>query len=120
MSASKLYLKGDSNTDVFLLIVWIFKNTYFLEDLWTAGSVLPVRGSLFNGVASLTVWRPLTILERDCSTRISVNFVKFLGKFFCKTHPSNHFSHDVVFFLYADLWSLYPKINLFGGAMEKE
>ena len=33
-----------------------FKNTYFVEDLRTAVSETPVRGSLFNKVASLTTW----------------------------------------------------------------
>ena len=33
-----------------------FKNTYFVEDPRTAVSETPVRGSLFNKVASLTTW----------------------------------------------------------------
>ena len=33
-----------------------FKNTYFVEDLRTAVSETPVRGSLFNKAASLTTW----------------------------------------------------------------
>ena len=35
-----------------------------------AGSKTPVRGFLFNKVASLTAWRSLTVLERDSSTGI--------------------------------------------------
>ena len=46
-----------------------------------------------------------------------MNFVKFLEKLFCRTSLSNHFSHDVVFFLCADQRGLQPKISLFGGAM---
>ena len=47
----------------------------------------------------------------------SVNFEKFLEKLFCRTPPSNHFSHDVVFFLFADQGGLQPKIRSFGEAM---
>ena len=54
------------------------------------------------------------MLERDCHT---VNFHKFLGKHFYRTPPSNHISHDVVFFVFPDQWGLEPKISLFGGAM---
>ena len=45
----------------------LFKKTYFREHLRMAGSKTPVRGVLFNKVASLTAWRPLTALERDSS-----------------------------------------------------
>ena len=75
----------------------LFKNIYFLEDLQTASSETPVRGSFFNKVASLTAWRLLTVLERDCRTYFSVSFEKFWGKLFCRTPPSNHLSHDVFF-----------------------
>ena len=75
----------------------LFKNTYIVEDLQTAGSEAPVSGSLLNKVASLTAWKHLTVLERDSSTGISLwIFVNILGKLFCRTPPSNHFSH--VFF----------------------
>ena len=50
----------------------LFKNTYFAEDLQTAGYETLVRGSLFNKVSSLMAWRPLAVLERDCSTVISL------------------------------------------------
>ena len=46
----------------------LFKNTYFVEDLRTAGSETPVRGSLFNKVASLTAWTHLTVLEAEVAT----------------------------------------------------
>ena len=76
----------------------LFKNTYFLEDLQTACSQTPVRGSFFNKVASLTPWKLLTLLERDRRTGISLWILrKFLGKLFCRTPPSNHFSHDIFF-----------------------
>ena len=71
-TASKLYLKRDSNTDVFLWICELYKNIYFVEHLQTAGSETPVRGSLFNKEASLTAWGPLTVLERDLSAGISL------------------------------------------------
>ena len=47
-----------------------FKDINFNELLRTAGSKIPVRGFLFNKAASMTVWRPLTVLERDSSTGI--------------------------------------------------
>ena len=50
----------------------LFKSTYFVEDLQTAGSETPVRGFVFNKVASLTARRLLTVLERDCRTGISL------------------------------------------------
>ena len=54
MSTSKLYLK-ETPTQVFSReFSELFKNTYFVEDLRTAGSETPVRGSFFNKVASLT------------------------------------------------------------------
>ena len=68
----------------------IFKNTLFTENLWMTAS-----------------------LERY----FSVNFVKFSRKCSCRTPPSNHFSHDVFFFLFAYQPDLQPKINLFGGAI---
>ena len=64
MFASKLYLKRDYNTDVFVV------------DLRMAGSETPIRGSLFNKVASMTTWKHLTVLERDPSKGI-LNFAKF-------------------------------------------
>ena len=69
MSASKLYLKRDYNTGVFLWTL-LFKNTYFVVDLRMAGSETPIRGSLFNKVASVTAWKHLTVLERDPSKGI--------------------------------------------------
>ena len=63
MSPSKLYFKRDYNTSVFLWTL-LFTNTYFVVDLRTAGSGTPVRGSLFNKVASVTAWRHLTLSWR--------------------------------------------------------
>ena len=61
-------------------------------------------------------WKSETV--RSSHWRCSVKKgVKFLGKLFCRTPPSNHFSHDLVFFLFADRRGLQPKISLFGGAM---
>ena len=48
----------------------LFKNIYFKEHLQTAGSKTPVQGFRFNKDASLTAWRPLTVLERDPRTDI--------------------------------------------------
>ena len=46
-----------------------------------------------------------------------MNFEKFLGKLFCRITHRKHFSHDVLFFFFADHLGLQPKINSFGGAM---
>ena len=99
MSASKLYLKRDYNTGVFLWTL-LFKNTYFVEDLQTAGSETSVWGSLFNKVASVTAWKHLTVLETLAKVFLC-EFCKILRKLFCGTPSSNHFSHDV-FFLFLD------------------
>ena len=64
-SASKHYLKRDSNSGASCEFRKLFKNTYILEDLQTACSETPVRESFFKKVASLTAWKPLTVLERD-------------------------------------------------------
>ena len=56
-------------------------------------------------------------VERDSGRYFSVNFEKFLGKLFCRTPRSNHFSHDGVFFLFAEQRGLQPKVNSFGGAI---
>ena len=48
----------------------LFKNTYFKEHLRAAGSKTLGRRFFFNKVASMTEWKPLTVLERDPSTGI--------------------------------------------------
>ena len=48
---------------------------------------------------------------------LSVRFDKFLEKLFWRTSPSNYFSYDVFFFLFADQLGFQRKINTFGGAM---
>ena len=80
VSASKLYLKGDYNTGVFLWTL-LFKNTYFVEDLQTAGSETSVWGSLFNKVASVTAWKHLTVLETLAKVFLC-EFCKFLCEFY--------------------------------------
>ena len=75
MSASKRYLKRDSNTGVSREFCELFKNTYFVEDLRRAGSETTVRGSLFNKVASLTTWTHVAVLERDSSTGTSLRIL---------------------------------------------
>ena len=66
----------------------LFKNTYLTEDLQTAGSETPVRGSVFNKVTSLTAWRLLTVFRKRLSHRytcISLRiFRNFLERFFVK------------------------------------
>ena len=97
---------------------------------WNVGWDLFSRGSI-NGL----FWKlsKEVFLEKSCkpdgvksfnSVRkilshryLSVNLEKFLEKLFHRTPPSNHFSHDVVFFSFADQWGLQPKISSFGVAM---
>ena len=116
-TASKLYSRRGSNADVFLCILWIIQEHPFVEDLRTTGSEIPVGGSLFNKVVYLTTWWPLTVLETESSKGIS-QWILWNFLFFCRTSPSNIFSHDVFSFLLRDHWSLQPKVNLFGGEME--
>ena len=74
-------LFGDSKKVLSCEFCKLFKNTYFLEDLQTASSETSVRTAssetsmrkfFFNKVASLTAWRLLTVLERDCRRDISL------------------------------------------------
>ena len=95
----------------------LFKNNYFLEDLQTACSETSVRWSFFKKCKPDVVKTFNSVKKRLLHRYFSVNFEKFFGKLFCRTPPSNHFSHDVVFFLFGDQWGLQPKINLFGAAM---
>ena len=61
----------------------LFKNTYFLDNLQTACSQSSVIGSVFKKVASLTAWKRLTVLERDCHTGIFLWILSnFLESFF--------------------------------------
>ena len=77
----------------------LFNNTYFLVYPQTARSQIAVRECFLNKVASLKPWKLLTLLERDRRTGISLwTLRKYLGKLFCRAPPSNHFSHDAVFF----------------------
>ena len=60
-----------------------------------------------SGDLTLIEWKPdglrafpLIVLERYYNASISLNFVKFFGKLFCRTLPGNHFSDDVVLFFF--------------------
>ena len=53
MSTSKLYFKKESNMVFYCEFCELFKNTYFIKDLQTAGSETPVEGSVFDKVESL-------------------------------------------------------------------
>ena len=94
------FFKKETPTQVFCCeFCELFRNTYFVKDLRTAGSKTPVWGSIFNKVGSQMGWRHLAGLERDSSTGISLWISwNFLERFFCRTPPSNHISHDVYFF----------------------
>ena len=53
--------------------------------------------SLIN-FTSVTPWKLLTLLERDCRRGIFLWILKqILGKLFRRTPRSNHFSHDIFF-----------------------
>ena len=77
-SASKNYLKKTRRQVLSCEFCELFKNINFPGYLQNARSETPVRGSFFNKYASLTPWRPLTMLERDCHTVI---FLWILRKF---------------------------------------
>ena len=76
----------------------LFKNTYFVEGLQTAGCETPTRGSLFNKVASMTTWRHWRVLEWDSTTGIFCKFCEIFRETFLQNTSSNHLSHDVLFF----------------------
>ena len=97
-SASKHYLKRDSNTDAFLWILWITQEHLFLEELQTASSETLVRGSFFNKVASVTAWRLLTVLERDWGTVISLWILRNFWESFFAEHLLATTSHMMLFF----------------------
>ena len=70
---SRTVFRKETPTQVFSCeFCELFKNSYFVEDLQTTGSETLVWGSLFNKNARVTAWRPLTVLERDSSTGISL------------------------------------------------
>ena len=97
------FIKEGSNTGVFLWILWIIQEHLFCRGSMNDCFWNTSAGSFFNKVASMTAWRHLQY-QRD--RYLSVNFVKFLGKLFCRKIPSNHVSYDVIFFLFADQWGL--------------
>ena len=97
-SASKLYLTRDSNTGVFLWSLWIIQKHLFCRGSMNGWFWNTSAEWLFDKVASLTAWRHLTVLDRLWHRYFSVNFVKFSGKLFCRKIPSNHVSHEVIFF----------------------
>ena len=73
-TTSNLYLKRDSNTVVFLWILWIIQEHLFCRESTNSWSETPARGLSLNKVASLTTWRPLTVSERDSGTGIFLWF----------------------------------------------
>ena len=104
MSASKFYLEKDYNTSMFLWILGIIQ-----EHLFCRG---PTNGWFWNTSAGVSLQqrcKPVglkavnSIRKRLQHRYFSVNFVKFLGKLFCKTHTGYCFSHDVVFFSFLQI-----------------
>ena len=74
-----------------------------------AGSETSVQGSLFNKVASLTAWRPLTVSKEDWGTSISLWILWNLSENSFAEHLATT-SYLIFFLLFADQGSLQPKI----------
>ena len=74
----------------------LFKKTYFVEDLQLAGSEIPVRGSLFNKVTSMTTWRLLAVLERDFRTGSSTWILRNFYEGFFTEHLAT--TSHIIFF----------------------
>ena len=85
------------------------KTPILWEDLQMAGSETSVQGSLFNKVASLTAWRPLTVSKEDWGTGISLWILWNLSENFFAEHLETT-SYLIFFLLFADQGSLQPKI----------
>ena len=94
-------LKRDSNTGIWLWILWIAeKHLFCVENVWTAGSETPVRlfkNTFFNRtfpVAASDSFRfpPAALLKKGLQQRrFSVRFAKFLRTSFYKTPPDDCF-----------------------------
>ena len=118
-SASKLFLKRDSNTGVFLWILCIIQEHLFCRRSMNGWFWNTSAGSLFNKVASLTAWMYLTVLEREALPQeFLCEFCEIFRKAF-----SQKISYQpcliwcCFFFPFCRLVSLQPKINLFVGAL---
>ena len=100
MPTSKLYLKRDSNIGIFLWVLWVIRKLLFCRGsangwFWNTGVGVSLQWSCKPD--SLKAFN--SIRKRLQHT----NVVKTLGKHFCRTPPSNHFSHDIVFFPFCRL-----------------
>ena len=117
-SASKLYLKRDSNTGDFLWILWIIQ-----EHLLSRGSTSgwfwsTSAGSFFNKVASLTAWRHLTVLEETLAQVFLFEFCGIFRKSFFAEKFLATMSHMFFFFSFLQISEVRkPKINLFVGEL---
>ena len=104
--SSKLYLKRDYNTGVFLYeFCELFKST-FKKHLWMAGFKTSLSWFLFHDVTNLTVWRPS----------------QYFGKTFFVEHSLATTSRMILcflcfvfFFNFADQWGLQSKIKFLVG-----
>ena len=109
----------------FLWFCELFKNTYFVEDLWTAGSETPAR--LFKNTPSFTEhlqwliltflgFQPATLLKKRLRHRcFSANFAKFL-RISSDSTPPDDCSCVYLSILRScsdDLFSRVPLRNLF-------
>ena len=106
MSASKLYLKRNGAKAYSCEFSKLFINTYFVEDLQTAGSETPLRGSFFNKVISLTAWRLLTVLERDCRTGVSLCILRNLQESSFSEHLLTTTFH-IMFFFFSQISEIF-------------
>ena len=80
----------------------LFKNTYFVEYLGKAGFETLVLRSLFNQVASLTIWKHLTVLETEVATGV------LLEKLFLEIsqNPQENTCVRVFFLIKLQAWGL--------------
>ena len=97
MYTSKFYFKKEP-TWCFPVNWELFKNTYFVKDLQTTGSEIPVRWSLYNKIASMMACISLTVVKRDFSTGISLWILWRFWENFVAEHLLATTSHMMLFF----------------------
>ena len=108
--------KRGPNTSFFLWFCQLFKNTYFVEDIWTADSQTPAR--LFKNTPSFTEHRqsliltflgfqPATLLKKRLRHRcFCVNFAKFLRT------SSDRTPADTGWLLLVFIWEFWEVVQI--------
>ena len=96
-----------------------FTNTFFVEHLLTAGSETSVPLSIFNKVASLMVWRPVTLLERDPSTGFSLWVLQLFLECFFTEYLLETTSNMAFFIVFSENCSLKQFIWWNNGILEE-